>query len=1192
MKHRLGWLLFVGGVTSAGLLIIGGQDAKPVIAQSADEGCPESSPATTQTGTVLETFATNSNSGVVYDPGGAALEVQKAGGLFLNANFGLASDAHGVCTADFDNDGWIDIMSTSYNGGEILLSLNKTLDNQLPPFPAPDWANPAYFTTPKFIAGHYISQGCSGQNGHASPAQCGNNGNEALGCADYNNDGNADFMFVRENNNNNGVPHAATMYLGNGNGTFQPGYQAGTASEFKYINKSTTMLSVDYNGDGFLDLLIGGSSVYNVSNRGHVQLFLSDGAASPNFVQSTPLVTNEVMGSKGINTLTYADFTGDTFEDLVVTSTKGGIGMVHLYPGLSGGGIQPTFLPIAASYPGAAAMVLGADFSLDGKPDLMFASDDYGTPGGIGGFTHYYTNNGNATTPFSGGITQTLTTRNNPFSDFDMAAVFQYDNDPDGTPDFVVANGNGAGAFQIFANRAIGQYNTCGDVQSGVLGLGALAGEEMVITAARISPTLSMPAGTSITFYMSNESPENWVVASPCIDDANDYCVSFPKPVGQDVKWKATMCSNAARTLSPEISGMDVTFDYTEAEEHYRAGVVVDDGIAYVGAFRQPGDRGHFYALNAGLDQTYWDFADSLNTVSDATRKVYTSNTAGNALVDFTFANASTVKSTLGVVSTTQAENIITWQRGPRFGVDGLSRLGSVESSTPAVVGPPALPNWYARADSTDKAKMDTFITQHNARDKLVLVGSKDGALHAIYSNSTNAFAAPSGTEAWAYVPPKIAASMVADHTDSIAANKTIISAYPDGSPTVADVIFNDGTVHTVAVVAGGNGHRSVFAIDITETVDEITGVVVGPTPMWDLIPGGAFAGQANSKPVIARVKIAGTPKFIAIIATGVASDNPIAPFSKGRDVIAVDVTTGAIIWQFQAKCAISSDITAFETNDSGEVGPPVIDGYIDRAVFADTCGYVYKVDPGQNVGTGYITGIGTVATGHTDPAAQAVDALFYTGSTACAIGAERPIAGTIGARPDGNSTENRIALFFGTGGVENFDPSKPNHFYAVHADTGLVRGCSAIPAAPAEGRIIGSCTGTAPNQVCEKFYGGVVVTTSNIIVTSSVDPAIGTGTCEIGTSDIRGLATADFAVNFSQAITGGSSVSSLYGAGDALYFATLSGDIVRLGTPRATNAGDDTVSGDTGTSVPDTDGTAISNPGNGMWLRGWNMLQ
>src|SRR5205085_1105992 len=143
------------------------------------------------------------------------------------------------------------------------------------------------------------------------------------------------------------------------------------------------------------------------------------------------------------------------------------------------------------------------------------------------------------------------------------------------------------------------------------------------------------------------------------------------------------------------------TFDYTPAAEHYRAGVVVDDGVAYVGAFRQPGDRGHFYALNAALDTTYWDAATRIDAMSDDSRSLYTATTAGTTRLNFTLATAassSALRTTLGAANVSQAQAVITWQRSARFGVAGgpvaRSRLGAIEHSSPAVLSPPGRPVW------------------------------------------------------------------------------------------------------------------------------------------------------------------------------------------------------------------------------------------------------------------------------------------------------------------------------------------------------------------------------------------------------------------------------------------------------------------------------------------------------------------
>jgi hypothetical protein len=203
--------------------------------------------------------------------------------------------------------------------------------------------------------------------------------------------------------------------------------------------------------------------------------------------------------------------------------------------------------------------------------------------------------------------------------------LFNYDHDPNNTMDVMIADGNHTGSFFIQANRVATSFVACGDAASGTINLGSLASSEMVVTAARIHPTYTLNGG-SIRFYLSNETPENWVLATACPDASGDLCASFPHPVGRTVKWKVEMCSNASHTQTPVLSNVSATFDYTRAREHFRAGVVVNDGVAYLGGFRQPGDRGHLFAVNAGLSTTYWDASTWINNANDSARNIYTSN--------------------------------------------------------------------------------------------------------------------------------------------------------------------------------------------------------------------------------------------------------------------------------------------------------------------------------------------------------------------------------------------------------------------------------------------------------------------------------------------------------------------------------------------------------------------------------------
>jgi Tfp pilus tip-associated adhesin PilY1 len=676
----------------------------------------------------------------------------------------------------------------------------------------------------------------------------------------------------------------------------------------------------------------------------------------------------------------------------------------------------------------------------------------------------------------------------------------------------------------------------------------------MVVTGARLSPVQNLPTGTSITYYLSNEDPASWQVAAACTDNASDRCATFPKPVGRTVRWKAVACSDSTRTRTPTITSLGVKFDYTPAREHYRAGVIVSDGVAYVGAFRQPGERGHFYAINAGLSTKYWDFATKLNAMPDSSRNLYTATTDGMTRLPFTAAMASDARmqATLGVGSTDQAAAIIQWVREKRFGYTSTtlaqSKLGAVEASTPAVLTAPGLPSWYVHASPAARQEVDQFLVARSKRPQLVFFGSKDGMLHAVRTIPTSITHANSGAEVWAFIPPRVAFGFSADRAASAA------TSYPDGSPSLADVRIG-GQLRTVAIVNGGNGSRGVFALDVTDTyaiansndATSATTAVAGPTPLWHALPGDSNAGQSYAKAAIARVKVSGAEKYLAIMASGRASENASAPWTKGREVIAVDIATGGTSWSFTARCPVTSDVVIFETDDDAETGTPEIDGYADRVVFADYCGYVYKLPLGTAPTAGRLVGLGAVSTGATDGAGNPIKALFSVATSSGGLGSERPIAGTIGARADATG---RVALFFGTGGDEQFDVTKQNAFYAIYADSGAVRS-----------KLLGTCVANR----CDKFYGGVVVTAEQVFMTRAKDPPVGTTVCDFGNSalvalkvnDANGSFTTDFTTTLSS-----TTQASLFGDAGALYLATLSGDIVRVGTPRAATAGGDSSAG------------------------------
>jgi hypothetical protein len=308
------------------------------------------------------------------------------------------------------------------------------------------------------------------------------------------------------------------------------------------------------------------------------------------------------------------------------------------------------------------------------------------------------------------------------------------------------------------------------------------------------------------------------------------------------------------------------------------------------------------------------------------------------------------------------------------------------------------------------------------------------------------------------------------------------------------------------------------------------------------------------------------------VAGTGIHS----ADASKGKVVAGYNLETGVLLWRFEMACALTSDVVVVETDDLGEAGEPTIDGFADRAVFADSCGYVYKIDPGQNLGGAYMSNanLGTISLGSSNGAARY--ALFSTQLTAGALGQQRPIVGAIGAKVDGTTD---MILFFGTGGLESVPASAINELYAVRLKDGTIRN-----------KVTGTCP--APGR-CEKFYGGVVINPDTVIVTRSVDPDVGNpNACEYGSSRVQFLDANTFAQTQLISAIAGSSIAAtagpLFGDAGALYFATVSGEIKRIGEPRAATAGADSASGQMQQSTGDTEEGAVAGP---MALIGWRVV-
>lgn len=1162
-------------------------------AQSVTPSCPDVAPQTTFQSGTLDTSAID-KLGTVFDPtGSGAIRLANKGGLFepLPGGADVSKDFDTAAAADFNGDGQIDLIAGQDSSGATQVYLNGSS-----PLPA----------SPTFNDSTIIPAA-------AEPHM-------SLGAGDFDGDGLIDFVRLNVDNGS-GAPNGLQFFRNTGNVGVDPQFAAGVSAltaaadlaELVSMNmpdRGSNLVVADYNGDRKLDLII--SSARGIG--GSVHKFRND--CTPNLTPPLPAdplpvpctdaptfsYDGDLISDVGIDSgnpiIAYGDFNGDSYGDLVVGGTVCcGDADKHLRLWF-GQSAPPGTLDLSdhdkLEQPFAnSRFLLAGDFSLDGRLDLMV--------GVSSGRTLYFENSGtshplsNPLSPADFPTKDDITTPGSPMTSFGFGLAFDYDND--GSIDFLLTDGTGPA--KTFANSSAGRFVASGTVTSDFLDLGLLSDTEMIITTGRLRVTYNDNGGTTpINFYMGNTNSSfdfiPAVTACPA-PDADWLCVTFPKQFGREIRWKAEL-TTPDELATPTIEKVEVKFDYTEAVEHYRAGVVVQDGVAYVGAFRQPGQRGKFYAVSADLTQLYWEAGEILDR-EDQPRNIFTAN--GNNVttpvlpavfkrLEFRYTGDITNDAELLFEVGVFEDTVNNWARTKRFGVGntgiGVTHLGAIETSTPAVVGPPGLTPWYVFADAAEQGNITSFVANNADRVPLVLVGSKDGMLHAFRNDATLISDTRNGYESWAYVPFEVAASMNGDFFASGGTGSPAgvsVSNYPDGSTTVADVRFtNGGPIRTAAVFGLGGGGDSFTVLDITETVDPGTDAVSGPEVKWSVTPPAA--GNAAAKPTIIRTDSGGgTERFLVVIATGpdIATE-PNGPYTRGREVVAYDIGDGSVVWQVRTACPVTTNISAFETDDVGETGPPVIDGFIDRVVFGDKCGYLYKVDAATGADEGAVP---VVVTPVVPDTTGMINALFYTGgavgldATATAAGPsvaplglgaaeERPIVGTIAARTDSTGD---IMLFFGTGGLETFDTNYHNEFLVVKAKDGSVRS-----------RLIGDCDPSAlpplpDKRNCEKFYGGVTTTAEEFVFAGTFDPLPADPSCDQGKTIIR-TASLDAGAGTIIDDTEGSGGSlraritrnsaaiskSIYARGGAIYLTTQAGEIVRIGTSNAPVAGAETASG------------------------------
>ena len=175
---------------------------------------------------------------------------------------------------------------------------------------------------------------------------------------------------------------------------------------------------------------------------------------------------------------------------------------------------------------------------------------------------------------------------------------------------------------------------------------------------------------------------------------------------------------------------------------------------------------------------------------------------------------------------------------------DRTTLLGDIVGSKARPVGPPSSP--YSSAANAGYA---AFKSTYATRKTMVYVGTNAGMLHAVDGSLTGANA---GKELFAYVPGALyAGPSGTPQTNGLAAlgNPTFTHYnFVDATPVSADVDFgktvggSGSNWRTILIGGLGKGGRSLYALDITDPVDDdqrsrrwpAEGAVgVQPMPTW-----------------------------------------------------------------------------------------------------------------------------------------------------------------------------------------------------------------------------------------------------------------------------------------------------------------------------------------------------------------------
>ena len=244
--------------------------------------------------------------------------------------------SYGCTSADYDNDGYMDLFVANYGENNFL------------------YHNNGNGTFTKITTGAIV-----------------NDGGNSTGCdwGDYDNDGFIDLFVCNRNQPN-------FLYHNNGNGTFT---KITTGAIVTNNSNSGGCAWCDYDNDGYLDLF--------VANAGPAADFLYHNNGNGTFTQITndPIV-NDILHSSGGS---WGDYNNDGYMDLFVSGGVIGSGVDRLFRNNGNGTFTKIISDPIVTYTHWAGGSSWGDFNNDGYLDMF--------DGGYDGINLLFVNNDNGT---------------------------------------------------------------------------------------------------------------------------------------------------------------------------------------------------------------------------------------------------------------------------------------------------------------------------------------------------------------------------------------------------------------------------------------------------------------------------------------------------------------------------------------------------------------------------------------------------------------------------------------------------------------------------------------------------------------------------------------------------------------------------------------------------------------------------